>query len=313
MQTEPDGFTILPENPAPELAQSFWYDGPDGRRLRAMFAPASSRFASCRGTVILCPGRTEFIEKYFEVACDLQSRGFAVLAFDWPGQGLSARDLPDGLAGHVSSYQVFVEALEMGVAAIRPRLVEPFVLLAHSMGGAISLEALRSHRLEVEAAAFSAPLWGLKLPPFAVTIARTLCMIGQGKSVTSSHKLDETFEDNDVTNDEQRWGIYRALIAANPSLALGSVTWGWVQATLKLFDNFRDLQALDGLDFPILVGSAENELLVDNDAHDEFVHRLPKAELLRIEGAKHELLMETDERRDQFWAAFDRLLDRANI
>ena len=33
-------------------------------------------------------------------------------------------------------------------------------------------------------------------------------------------------------------------------------------------------------------------------------------ELRRIDGARHELLMETDPRRAQFWAAFDKLAAR---
>ena len=140
-----DNFVIADGNPAPELAQAIWFDGPEGRRLRAMFAPALSRFSSPRGTVVIvCPGRTEFIEKYFEVARDMQARGFAVVVFDWPGQGLSGRDLPDPLAGYVDSFETFVEALRRGLIAIGQKAVRPHVMLAHSMGGAIGLEAMRS-------------------------------------------------------------------------------------------------------------------------------------------------------------------------
>ena len=213
-----DDFTVLSDNPAPELAEAVWYEGPDRRKLRAMFAPSLSRFGTPRGTIILCPGRTEFIEKYFEVARDMQARGFAVVAFDWPGQGLSQRDAPDKLAGHVQSFEIYVEALRLGLAALRPRLVEPFVLLAHSMGGAIGLEALRTDVLDVEAAAFSAPLWGLKLPPLALTISRLLCFFGQGRCAVSAHKLDELFEGNSVTGDEARWKIQRALTQARLSI-----------------------------------------------------------------------------------------------
>jgi lysophospholipase len=41
-----------------------------------------------RGTVVLAQGRAEFIEKYFETVAELLARGFAVVTFDWRGQGL---------------------------------------------------------------------------------------------------------------------------------------------------------------------------------------------------------------------------------
>ena len=47
-----------------------------------------------KGTVCIFPGRTEFIEKYFEVVRDLRARGFAVAVLDWRGQGLSDRARP---------------------------------------------------------------------------------------------------------------------------------------------------------------------------------------------------------------------------
>jgi alpha-beta hydrolase superfamily lysophospholipase len=40
-----------------------------------------------RGSVVVSPGRSEPIEKYFEVVQDLLDRGFVVLVHDWRGQG----------------------------------------------------------------------------------------------------------------------------------------------------------------------------------------------------------------------------------
>ena len=77
---------------------------PDGVSLRfARFAPPAGR----RGTVCILPGRTEWIEKYFETVRDLRSRGFAVAILDWRGQGLSDRALSDRHKGHVGSFSEF--------------------------------------------------------------------------------------------------------------------------------------------------------------------------------------------------------------
>lgn len=56
------------------------------------------------GTVVVIQGRTEFIEKYFEVAGELLARGFVVVAMDWRGQGLSDRDLNNSRKGHVDDF-----------------------------------------------------------------------------------------------------------------------------------------------------------------------------------------------------------------
>ncbi len=96
---KPDTFIEVPGNPAPEGAEVAWIKTAGGQNVRACYAPSPK--ADARGTVLLCPGRTEFIEKYFEVARDLQARGFGVLIIDWPGQGLSDRLLDDPFKGHI--------------------------------------------------------------------------------------------------------------------------------------------------------------------------------------------------------------------
>ena len=81
----------VPGAAAPSGGVGEWYRGAGGLRLRAaLWAPPSPS----RGTVVLSPGRTEPIEKYYEVIADFLERGFVVLAHDWRGQGLSARGLP---------------------------------------------------------------------------------------------------------------------------------------------------------------------------------------------------------------------------
>ncbi len=310
-----DNLVFIPENPAPELVEAIWYKDGDGRKLRVMFAPVSSKFNPGRGTIILCPGRTEYIEKYFEVIRDMQARGFAVVCFDWPGQGLSDRLVSDPLVGHIDNFNTYVGALRAGLNAVGDRAIGPHVLLAHSMGGAIGLEAMRQHAIEVEAAAFSAPMWGLKTPPLAGFIAKVMFAIGSaGKSLSkTSEQGVEAFENNPVTNDETRHAVNNLLIAAQGKLALGPVSWGWVAAALKVTKGFLRPGVLDHIKTPILVASAEEELLVDNASHAELAGRMKGAQHIVVKGAKHEILMETDKRRAAFYSAFDKLLDRANI
>ena len=306
-------FVDVPGNPRPEGAELVWFTGSGGRTLRACMAP-SPRGESARGTVIVCPGRTEFIEKYFEVARELQQKGFAVLILDWPGQGLSDRLLEDSRKGHIDTFQTFMGALTRGLDAFEDRLPKPYVSLAHSMGGAIALAALTQNLVTVKAAAFVAPMWGLRTRVLGIRyLVWAMRAMGRSGDYAQQPGPPERFETNLVTNDRARWQMHRDLVDAMPDLDLGPVTWGWLGASLDILSTFAKASKLSSLDIPILVASAEDEKLVDNRSHTRVASHLPDSEHILVEGAMHEILMEKDEKRAEFWAAFDRLLDRAGV
>lgn len=307
------GFTEIEGNPPPKGAQIRWLDGAEGRRLRMCIAPATDG-QSARGTVIVCPGRTEFIEKYFEVGRDLQAMGFAILILDWPGQGMSDRLLPNAMKGHIDSFQTFMSALHKALEELSETLPQPHVSLAHSMGGAIALAAITQNLVKVDAAAFSAPMWGLKNRFMGMKyLAWSMKTLGQGDSYVMKPKPRAGFEDNIVTHDKGRWLIQEKLYEASPQLELGQVTWSWLRASLDVIDRFAKPAALANVNCPVLIATAGEEALVDNDSHHRISRHLNNVERLFIEHARHEILMETDDIRDQFWAAFKRLLERAGI
>ena len=117
----------------------------------------------------------------------------------------------------------------------------------------------------------------------------------------------ETFETNIVTHDKRRWELQRALTDAAPELELGPVTWGWLGASLDILATFIKPKALSKVTIPVFVASAGEEKLVDNASHAAIAKRLKDCEHVTIDGAMHEILMETDEIRARFWAEFDAL------
>src|SRR6185295_18586729 len=132
--------------------------GAGGARLRAaVFTPGGR----ARGTVVLSGGRSEPIEKYYEVIRDFMARGFVVLAHDWRGQGLSARELPDRLKGHARGYKSFLEDYRRLLDAYEARLPKPWIAVGHSMGGCLTLLALAHGEKRFAGAALSAPMLGL--------------------------------------------------------------------------------------------------------------------------------------------------------
>lgn len=305
---------LLPDNPPPQGAEVIWYEGRGGHRLRMLYAPEpKDNGEKTRGLAIVCPGRSEFIEKYFEVARDLQDRGFAVVIFDWPGQGLSQRPLKNPLAGHIKSFDWYVEALMRGLGKIERRAPKTWVVVAHSMGGAIALKAMMERRLTVVAAAFSAPMWGIPIWFFQRWYGRSMRFFGGGAMQARPVQPEESFENNQLTHDEPRWQLFRRLIEAEPKLALGEPTIAWVVASLNAFKGFFAPNAVSALkDVPMLVAIASEETIVKKSAQRKLGNRL-KAKIITVQGAGHEILMETDERRDQFWKAFEDLCKRARV
>jgi len=116
----------------PAGGAAHWLTTDDGARIRVGHWP----FADAKGTVLMFPGRTEYIEKYGDAAREMQAHGYASVAIDWRGQGIADRFLPERRLGHVGTfadYQKDVRAVMDHVRALG--LPEPYYLVAHSMGG----------------------------------------------------------------------------------------------------------------------------------------------------------------------------------
>jgi lysophospholipase len=304
-------FVRVPGNDIPEGAEEHWLEGRGGVRVRVLTAPATR--GPARGSAIVAPGRTEFIEKYFEVIRDLQERGFAVFCIDWRGQGLSGREVENAVKGHLASFDDPVNDLSTALKLLTHKLPRPHIGLAHSMGGAIMLRALQTRRIELEAAAFTAPMWGIAgLSNMAKRYVRFMSSLGAGGQFAPSVEKKwkrENFKRNPVTHDKERHARCQGLIAEEPRLALAGPTVGWVAAAADATEAFLQPGVFAHLRIPILVASAGEEQLVDNASHDAVVEQLPNATHITIAGARHEILMERDEFRAQFWAAFDALVE----
>lgn len=306
-------FVRVPGNEVPDGAEEHWLEGRGGVRVRALTAPAGR--TPPRGSVLVAPGRTEFIEKYFEVLRELQSRGFAVFCIDWRGQGLSGRETENSLKGHFSSFDDPVNDLSTALKLLGERLPRPHIGLAHSMGGAILLRALQTRRIELDAAAFTSPMWGIpRLTRLAKRYVRFMSAIGAGGQFAPGVERRwkrEGFKRNPVTHDKARHDRSQGLIAEEPGLALAGPTIAWVAASADATEGFLQPGGLAHLRLPVLIASAGEEQLVDNASQAAIAALLPNARHLTIAGAKHEILMETDALRAQFWEAFDRLAAEA--
>lgn len=291
--------------PAP--AQCVWIRAEDGVRLRAAAWPRDG--GGDKGTVLLFSGRTEYIEKYTFAAPVLAGRGYACLSVDWRGQGLADRPLGDrntGHVGHFREYQRDVRALlKLAKALDMPR---PYYLIAHSMGGAIGLRALYEG-VPVAAACFSAPMWGIHIAPVTKPVARVLA--AASKYIGMAHRYapgtgpvtyvaEAPYEDNVLTTDPDMWALMQRQVTAHPDLALGGPSLQWLHAALS---ECRSLRLRPAPVTPAVTFLGSNERVVDAGAVVRRMQDWTDGRLERVEGAEHEVIMETPDRRARFFDA----------
>ena len=291
-----------------------WTTTKDGKNLRTAVWPLDG----AKGTVLMFSGRTECIEKYGPPGVEFAKAGYASATLDWRGQGLSDRALDDRMIGHVDDFDEFQKDIDAFMDVVRESdLPEPYFLVAHSMGGAIGLRALLNG-LPVKAAAFSGPMWGIPIPahiaPFAKLLAffvRTIGMSGNPARPKEHYNyvLVEDFEKNTLTSDRYFWDFMAGIVRGAPDLGLGSMSYGWVAATL---DELRDLSVADLPDLPVIVAVGDNETVVEPEAMKSMAARWPSAELITLPGGKHEVMMETKNLRDTFYRSVFALFD-ANL
>ena len=289
---------------APAGGAAHWIEADDGARLRLAAWPAGGR-----GTVLILPGRTEYIEKYGPAAGELAARGFAAAVIDWRGQGLSDRLLEDAETGHVLEFGDYQRDLAAALAAMRGLgLPEPLFLLAHSMGGCIGLRALMSG-FPVRAAVFSAPMWGIRiaqaLRPVAWALSLGARRLGQGHRYAPgtgpvNYVAMAEFADNVLTTDPEMYAFMRGQIAAEPSLALGGPSLHWLHEALK---ETAALRRLPSPVLPALTVLGSRERVVDPRPIHARMARWPGGRLDLVPGAEHEVMMEVEPIRTAFYVA----------
>jgi lysophospholipase len=301
---------------AADLQPRFVY-GRDGKSLRIATLLAPPDPVHSRGVCVLLHGQTEFIEKYLEVIGELWSRGFTVATMDWRGQGGSVRTLPNPLKAHIGDFAQYDSDLQIFMDKVVHNLTDrPPIALAHSMGAHIVLRAMHDHPGQFRAAVLTAPMLRTLTRGYNPRLARLLCraenLAGRATDWVIGMKkrdpLKMTFADQLVTSDRQRFARTQTLLHEHPNLRLAGPTWGWLEAAYRSMDIVMLPGYAEAISTPTLVFGAGRDRIVDTEAIRGFTARMPNGRYVEIADAEHEILMENDAIRTQFWEGFDRFV-----
>lgn len=323
MDPPPEGITAadlpLPPRLGDPPPRFIRLDLPDGGWIRHARWPAPD---ACRGTVVLLPGRSEFLEKYDTVARAWRERGFLAIGLDWRGQGRSSRFLsehpPLRQRGHVPDYGTWLDDLDRFLDAAAAPAAGPLVACAHSQGAHLLLRHLARSPGRFDAAVLSAPMTDVYRQPgwvpraVARTVARAGVRFGRAASYLPGQgdydPARQRFATNPVTGDPALWAVHHQWYRHDPALVVGGVTHGWLDATYRSIEALARPEAAAGVEVPMLALVPGRDVVVPPESQKAICARYPRCRVRVLPDAMHEVLMECDAIRSAAWAEIDRFL-----
>jgi lysophospholipase len=305
----------------PSEISDFWqtgvfssFQGFDNRRINYA-AFIASQPENC---LVISPGRSESYLKYKELAFDLASLNISIFIIDHRGQGLSERLLDNPHKGYVEQFDDYTDDLNTFISTIvNPNCAtgDKPILLAHSMGGAIATRLAQKYPDSVKAILLTSPMIAINKGGLPEWLAKTLIYSGtflnklftdQGwYFIGQSNYQAKSFENNSLMHSKIRYQTFIDLYQEYPQLQLGGVTFNWLKQAVNAHQTI--FSELDKITSPITIIQAGDDTIVDNQAQNDFCHKLhqlkpllcPQLKPLVIEGARHEILFEGDKYRNQ--------------
>ncbi|ABV34701.1 Lysophospholipase [Shewanella sediminis HAW-EB3] len=252
--------------------------------------------------IVISSGRIESYIKYRELIFDLYRQGYSIYALDHRGQGLSSRTTNNPQQGHIDRFETYIDDFTHFIdVVVKKKNYKDLFLVGHSMGGTIGTLYMEKHPDTFRAAAFSAPMYGIKLP----ISRRFIRWLAQLLDTTDSDKGPNyvlgggdyeavEFAKNDLTNCQLRYDNYKKLYLQHPQVQVGSPTNRWLHESIDAAE--RAISAARNSQMPILILQADEDTVVDNFAQYHAVGGL--CQLINIPHARHEVFMEQDESRN---------------
>ena len=259
--------------------------------------------------IVISQGRNESVLKYKELAFDLSKQGYDIFLIDHRGQGFSSRLGGDAYRGHIQEFEDYVTDLSTFVDSLRLTThYQSRFLLAHSMGGTINALYLEQQQHPFNAAAFFSPMFSINLGALPYFIAKIISYISDlvcswfsdlacyapGMGPYASH----SFEGNNLTSSAKRYHSAFNTFEVTSETQLGGPTMRWINKSL--FASEKAINNADRIDIPLLVIQAGADSVVTEQGQKSFFDNSKQCagnKFMRLENAKHELLLEQDKYR----------------
>ena len=287
-------------------------------RVRGHHWAAAEPRSPGRVPVVICPGFTEFCEKYAAVAERLTAWGHDVLIVDWPGQGRSGHLGAMKLSVHIDDFEDHLGAANALMVAVG-FAARPVVFLGHSMGGHLALRLAARHISHSIGAIILSPMIAPPVMPVWAVRLLAAVIVGAGFSRKPAlgraprHLSEErVFRVNNGLTRVQRYYEDQFLWFDDaPELRRSGPTAGWVHAAYaSCVATTLNKGWMKRLELPVLALTAGDEWIVHKPSTDRMLSCLPYCQHVDFAGARHELLFETDQVQAELWRRIETFLSK---
>ena len=261
------------------------------------------------GTVALVHGFTENAYKYAELIYSLLKSGYCVLAYDQRGHGRSwqPNDLQDHSVVHVDRFQDYVNDLQKVCERLLTSLPKPWMLFAHSMGGAVGALFLEQHPEIFTRAVLSSPMIAPNtggVPAFGATLlCRYANAIGHKKKHPFFMKPYDGAEDfaTSAATSPERFAWYDAIKAARKEFQSSIPSYNWVMESIGVTKKILAPGEPEKIRCPLRLYSAESDFSVMPLPQQQFIERVAKGTRTLVKGSRHEIFRSTDDVFFPWW------------
>lgn len=288
---------------------------PSGYRLRYGVAPGVSKDQYRKSSVLLLPGRAEYLEKYNRLVDQLTAEGVTVVGLDWRGQGGSARELQNTQKGYIHDFADYMTDFAAIWPTLKQHMSGPVLGLGHSMGGHLLLRLLGDTPDFVDRVVLSAPMTDLAIlgikRRLVHALAQTLPPHMYVPGGRSWRPYETDYPRSVLTSDLAQLQQMTQDVEANPLLKMGHATVGWLRAALASIEALQAPGQLEKITQPVDVMAGTRDVFISVDQQQATIERLPNGKLTVLADSLHEPFFEREPIRTQamdiLWGALNKL------
>ena len=260
-------------------------------------------------TVLLVHGFTENAYKYSELIWSLLHLHYSVVAYDQRGHGRSWRadGIPSASVTHVDRFTDYIHDLKIICDAYRPDPSRPFLVFAHSMGGAVVSLFLEQYQDVFSAAVLSSPMiapnTGGVPAPAASLIGLFAKLIGHRKKnpfFIKPYSGPEDFNTSCAT-DPARFAWYDEVKASRTDFQNSVPSWQWSCEAVHVTGKILAPGAPERISCPVLLCAADVDSSVLPGPQKEFIGRVSGGKYLFVRDSRHEIFRSANEVLFPWW------------
>ncbi|MBB4076948.1 lysophospholipase [Bartonella fuyuanensis] len=264
------------------------------------FAITYPEVKKSKGTIVILENYASTLEKYFLPINEISKRGFHTAIFDWFNQEkISFKTRKLNRRYYFDINNDINDLYEFLKNVVYPNCPPPYSLLAYGIGGLIALSGLDFINYKFNRLLCVSPLFapfGNKTNGFQHKLTQFFSDIGLGFiPVKNGKKLKKIEKKNTQLRHNRK----------APSPFIPPLTSQWIASVFNAIESVKKNLFHRHLQIPILFILANQNNIANNIEVRKLCQHTRLTENITITGAELDTIMDKEDYKKQFWAAFD--------